>query len=105
VIYLPIPAGRIMAGENTLTVEQVGKVVDDVRIGEIVLHQRPVSQALSEATVEITVLDAGQPGKPALPCRLTVVNAQGALMTVGAVSGGHLAVRPGAVYTGTGRAA
>jgi hypothetical protein len=104
VIYLPVPANWLLAGDNTLLIEQVGKIADDIRVGEIVLHDRPVSQALSEAALEIAVHDAGQPGQPALPCRLTVVNAQGALMTVGASSGKHLAVRSGVLYTGTGQA-
>ena len=101
VLYVPIPAGWITAGENTLLISQAGKIPDDVRIGEISLQKRPVSEALSEAAVEITVHD---PMNLAIPCRLTVLNAEGALMTVGAQSGGHLAVRPGVIYTGTGRA-
>ncbi len=43
--------------------------------------------------------------KPApMPCRITVVNAGGALAALGAKSGEHLAVRAGIVYTGTGQA-
>jgi hypothetical protein len=100
VIYLPVPADRLVVGDNVLRIEQVGKVADDIRVGELVLDERPVSKVLSEATVQVTVQVAGQP----VPCRLTVLNAQGALMTVGAVSGQNLAVRPGVVYTGTGQA-
>jgi len=45
--------------------------------------------------VEITVLDASGRGRPApVPCRITVVNDQGALMTTGTVSGDRLAIRP-----------
>jgi hypothetical protein len=105
VIYLPVPAGSLAAGENTLAVEQVGKVPDDIRVGEIVLEDRPVSRVLSEATVEVRVVDASPTNRLSpLPCRFTVLNAQGALMTVGAVSDDHLAVRPGVVYSGTGQA-
>jgi hypothetical protein len=104
VVYLPVPAGTLLAGDNVLVVEQIGKVPDDVRVGELVLSDVPVSRALAEAELDITVHDAGQPGKPPVPCRLTIVNAQGALMTVGAASGKKLAVRPGVVYTGTGQA-
>ncbi len=100
VIYLPVPPGGLMAGNNTLRIEQVGKTPDDIRVGEIVLDDRPVRQALSEAAVEVQVTEADRP----VPCRLTVLNAQGALMTVGAQSNDELAVRPGIVYTGTGRA-
>jgi hypothetical protein len=103
IIYLPLPPGALVGGENTLRIEQVGQIVDDVRVGEIVLDDRPSTQVLSEATVEITVTDWGRNNKP-LPARLTVLNEQGALMTVGAKSGGQLAVRPGVVYTGNGKA-
>ncbi len=103
IVYLPLPPGALLAGENTLRLEQVGKAVDDVRVGEITLDDRPVSKVLSEATVEVHVSDADHPDRR-LPCRITVLNEQGALMTVGAASGDNLAVRPGVVYTGTGRA-
>lgn len=100
VIYLAVPAGTLKSGENTLVIEQVGKVADDIRVGEIVLDDRPVEKVLNEATVEVTVTD----GTGALPCRITILNDKGALATVGAKSGDSLAVRPGVVYTGTGKA-
>ena len=62
------------AGENRLVVEQAGKVSDDIRVGEITLDSRPPSEALSEATVELTVRDADHPGA-LLPCRITVLDA------------------------------
>src|SRR5262249_19240364 len=104
VIYFPVPAGRLAAGENTLAVEPAGKTPDDVRVGEVALDDRPMSQVLAEATVEIRVHDAGGAEPTPLPCRITVLNGQGALMTVGAASDGHLAVRPGVVYSGDGQA-
>jgi hypothetical protein len=100
VIYFALPAGALVAGENALRIEQVGKTPDDVRVGEISIDSRPLKEVLSEATVEAEVTEAGR----AVPCRITILNDRGALMTVGAVSGGPLAVRPGVVYTGTGRA-
>jgi hypothetical protein len=105
VVYLPIPAGRLSDGENHLRIEQVERTPDDIRVGEIALEDRPVRRVLSEATLELSITEAGRPGGPVpTPCRLTVLNAQGALMSVGAASGGRLAVRPGVVYTGDGRA-
>ena len=100
ILYLPVPTGQLITGENMLTIEQMGKASDDIRVGAITLDNRPVAQALSEASVEIDVTEAGKP----IPCRLTVVNADGALMTTGAKSGGALAVRPGVIYTSTGKA-
>ena len=105
VIVIPISPGRLLAGENVLAIEQVGKVVDDIRVGEIVLDERPPSQVLSAATVEITALDVSKPDQPlSTPCRITVLNDKGALMTVGAVSGEGLAVRPGVLYSASGKA-
>jgi hypothetical protein len=104
-LALPVPPGTLRDGDNALAVEQVGKVPDDVRVGEIALDDRPVRQVLSEATVEVTVLDGGQADKAVpLPCRLTILDSRGPLAAVGADSGDRLAVRPGVVYTGTGRA-
>jgi hypothetical protein len=103
VLYLPLPPAALTAGENTLTIEQVGKIPNDVRIGEIAIDDRPPDKALSEATVEVSVTDADKKGQP-LPCRITVVNDSGALMTAGIKSGAGLAVRPGVIYTASGRA-
>jgi len=102
-LFLPLPPGALVTGENTLRIEQVGKVPDDIRVGEIALDDRPRDKALADATIEVTVTDAEHPGR-SLPCRLTILNAQGSLMSVGAQSGGRLAVRPGVVYTSNGRA-
>jgi hypothetical protein len=103
-IAFPVPAGALNAGENTLAIEQVGNVVDDIRVGEIALDDRSVKEVLSEATVEIQVRDAGLGTRTALPCRITVLNAQGALAAVGAESKSPLAVRTGVIYTANGRA-
>ena len=105
VVYFRVPAGVLTAGDNRLVIEQVGKTPDDIGVGYIVLDDRPLSAVLSEATVEINVLERDERGKNApVPCRLTIVDARAALMTTGATSGQHLAVRPGVIYTGTGRA-
>jgi hypothetical protein len=100
VIYLPLPAGALTDGENTLRIEQVGRAADDIRVGEIALDDRPARTVLSEGRVKVVVTEAGRP----VPSRLTVLNAQGALATVGAKSGNGVAVRPGVLYTGDGKA-
>lgn len=103
ITHLAIPANTLKDGDNELCIEAAGKAPDDIRVGEIVLDDRPVDTVLSEAKVEVTVTDADHSDK-ALPCRITVVAANGALAGIGARSGGSLAVRPGVVYTGTGKA-
>jgi hypothetical protein len=103
VAYWAVPPGALVAGPNRLRVEPVDTVGDDIRVGGVALLDRPLAAVLSEASVEVEVVDAAS-GAP-LPARVTVVDAAGRLQTVGAASGGALAVRPGLVYTGDGRAA
>ncbi|MEZ4700304.1 MAG: CehA/McbA family metallohydrolase [Rhodothermales bacterium] len=102
VAYLPVPAGLLRAGANTLSVVQIDDVADDIRIGEFMLLDRDVHAALSEAHVALRVTDADT-GAP-LPARITILNADGALQTVDAAASPLLAVRPGIVYTGNGEA-
>ena len=75
---------------------------DDIRVGEVFIDHRSVSDSLQESTVEVSVVD--QETREHLPARLTILNQQGALQTTGNVSNEHLAVRAGTIYTSTGRA-
>jgi len=99
-----VPAGALRDGENSLAVEATRALSsDDIRVGEIRLDPRPVDEVLGEASVRVVVSDA-ESGEP-LPCRLTVVDAAGSLVSLGAESDDRLAVRPGTVYTLDGEAA
>jgi hypothetical protein len=105
VVYFAVPANFISSGENTLAIEQVGSIADDIRVGEFQLDARPLEDVLSTAKVEVRVIEATQPGeRSAIPCRITVVNADGALAATSATSNTTLAVRPGVIYTTNGRA-
>jgi hypothetical protein len=99
-IVLPVPAGRLVDGENVLVIESPGRLSDDIRVGEITLDDRPVKDVLNESTVEIVVRE----GKTPVPCRITILSARGALATIGASSTERLAVRPGVIYTADGTA-
>lgn len=103
-VYFAIAPGRLRNGNNVIRIEQPGRrpTVDDIRVGEITLDPRPMEKVLHTCTVEMTVID--RDGKKPLPARLTIVNANGSLQTTGAQSNDHLAVRPGVVYTSTGKA-
>lgn len=103
VVYLTVPAGLLEDGENILSVESESTIPDDIRVGRITLLARSPDEIFSEAAIDVSVMDVDT-GKP-LPSRITVVDDTGALHTVGAASNDSLAVRPGVVYTGTGRAA
>ena len=99
-LYFEVPAGTLVDGKNTLVVQQRGKRVDDIRVGEILVDVRERRDCLSETRVRIAVVD--QDSQQKTPCRITVLNEAGALQSLGAVSSDHLAVRPGIIYTSTG---
>lgn len=102
VMYLEIPPGILVPGKNRIIIEQMDTIPDDIIVGQLVLIDRPITEILSEASLHIEVYD--KTSGALLPARITVANAEGALQTVGASSGGYLAVRPGVVYTGNGKA-
>ncbi|MCH8829740.1 MAG: CehA/McbA family metallohydrolase [Planctomycetes bacterium] len=105
VVYFAVGAGVLIDGMNELRIEQDARrrrTPDDIRVGEITIVPRPVKDVLSQATLQIDVIDGNGGGN--LPSRITIINENGALQTVGAVSNDHLAVRPGIVFTSTGRA-
>ncbi|MFG0334381.1 MAG: CehA/McbA family metallohydrolase [Maioricimonas sp. JB049] len=105
VVWFAVPAGTLVDGANRLIIEQqTGRrsMPDDIRVGEIALDDRPLDDALSESTIELTVVDSDE--GVALPARITILDEQGVLQTVGATSHDHLAVRSGIVYTSTGTA-
>lgn len=104
-VYFPVPASLLRQGENALRIEQANQrdaVTDDVRIGNIRLLDGKVEAVLSDASCELTVVEAGT--DKSLPSRITILNSDGALQSVGASSGDHLAVRPGIIYTSNGSA-
>jgi hypothetical protein len=102
VTFWSLPAGTLREGENIFAVSSDDKQSDDVMIGDVRIDDRPRRVALSEAQIEVSVNEAGS-GR-ALPCRLTVVNPEGALIALGAESREGLAVRPGVIYTANGAA-
>jgi hypothetical protein len=66
---------------------------------------RPLADVLSDAAVELHIFDATKPSdRVPTPCRITMVNAEGTLVTTAARSTDTLAARPGVIYTATGHA-
>lgn len=102
ILYLEIDPGLLLAGENIIKIEPVNTIADDIRVGEIYLFESPVSLVLSEAFLDIKVID--KDNQLPLPSRITITRKDGALQPVGAESSLNLAVRPGFVYTGNGSA-
>lgn len=95
-VYLTVPAGSLKDGENTLRIAAKGRGSDDIRVGEIRLIQASAESVTSAAKVIVSVRDADS-GKPS-PCRITVLNSDGAMQSVGAKSNDQLAVRTGTIY-------
>ncbi|HTI49416.1 MAG TPA: hypothetical protein VL475_00640, partial [Planctomycetaceae bacterium] len=102
VTFWAVPPNTLTDGTNELLISSQDKASDDVMIGDIRLDDRPRGAVLGEARIQIAVADSS--GGRALPCRLTVVDAAGALMTTDVVSRDGLAVRPGVLYTADGTA-
>ncbi|MCA9161755.1 MAG: PHP domain-containing protein, partial [Planctomycetales bacterium] len=102
IVYFAIPASRLLDGENILTVSTTAKDADDIRVGQIQLDTRPREQVLRESRLTVAVTDADR--NHPLPCRITVVNADGSLQSFGDESHDQLAIRPGVIYSGNGSA-
>ncbi|MDQ2656006.1 MAG: CehA/McbA family metallohydrolase [Bacteroidota bacterium] len=97
--YLRIPRGALQRN-NTLEISSDDPEPDDIRVGEITLHALPPDSLLSQAHIEVNVVE--KESQQGIPCRLTIVNGRGILQTVSAKPADKLAVRPGYVYTPTG---
>ncbi len=99
---LSVPAGTLRDGDNTLTIARAAaRLADDIEIGGIELEERPRAEVLGEAGIDV-VVTASDGG--VLPCRITVVDEQDALMPLQAREGQALAVRTGVAYTADGKA-
>lgn len=99
---LAILPHTLKAGENVLSVIPP-RDNDDIVLRDMSIDPRPMRDALHESALAIRVVDKDTGN--GLPCRLTIVNAHGALAPLIALSNAPaLAIRPGVVYTGNGKA-
>jgi len=97
-----VPSGLLKPGENRLVISRApSRVVDDIVVGEFVLDKRARAEVLAQAALEVEVSDAVT-GR-GLPSRLTLVDAEEALVPLAASAAAPLAERTGVVYTGDGR--
>ena len=102
ITYWAVPEGRLRAGRNELRILCAGKASDDVLIGPVALLAASRERVLTEAVLDLSVHDRAT-GRPT-PSRITVVDRNGTLVSFGNPSGPENAVRPGVVYSRTGRA-
>ena len=100
---LAVPPGALREGTNTLAILPP-TAVDDIVVGEFQLVAAPLKEALAQASLAARVTDSDTKGP--LPCRLTIVDAQGALAALlpGTTNQTELAARPGMLYTRDGSA-
>ncbi len=93
---LPVPAGMLRSGTNTLRITSKTPG-DDIVVHAIRLEPVPVATLLGASTLHVRV--TGADGLP-LPARVTVVDRDGALAAVRSLPGTAQAVRPGVAYGG-----
>ncbi|MFA6544649.1 MAG: CehA/McbA family metallohydrolase [Limisphaerales bacterium] len=100
---LAVPSGALRDGTNTLAILPP-TAVDDVVVGDFRLAPTPLKETLAQATLTVRVSDSDT--KMGLPCRLTIVDAEGSLAALlpGTTNQTELAARPGVLYTRDGTA-
>ena len=100
---LRIPPATLKDVRNILEISTSAATPDDIRLGQVTLHQSTRDEISQDAQVSVRVTDAVT--NAALPCRLTVVDAKSnSLILLGAKSNDQLAVRAGVIYTLDGTA-
>ena len=100
---LPIPAGLILAGKNTLRVTTTSSSPDDIMAGDLVLFEKSVQEMLSASILDLTVLDKESGSH--LPARITILDERRSMVPLlGLDDESHLAIRNGCAYTATGKA-
>lgn len=100
-LYL-LPPGTLRNGENELVVAPRKKHNDDILIGDVRLVTETQRDFLDLRPVVVRVTEPGSGA--ALPARLTITDAGGALAEVYYASSPRTAVRPGVVYVADGMA-
>lgn len=98
---LPLPGRLLAAGAHVLGLVPA-RAGDDILVGEVRLHPRPLRELLDLRALRIAVRDPS--GRP-LPARLTLRDAQGARAVPWFAARDGTAVRDGLVYAGDGEAA
>ncbi|MBA63371.1 MAG: hypothetical protein CMJ76_13520 [Planctomycetaceae bacterium] len=100
-IVFDLPPGILQSGDNTLTVTQTGNIsADDIYVGAIRFHSMKRADYLSQCTVPVRVIN--KETNQLTPCRITVINSAGSLMSIGNTSTDTTAVRVGVIYTSNG---
>jgi hypothetical protein len=97
---LAVPIGALRGGENMLVIEAPAQL-DDIEVGPVILDSKPVVEAITGSTLQVSVTDAHT--DEAIPCRLTLTRADGTLQPLRAEPSGDVAMRVGVVYAKHGK--
>ena len=100
--YFKLAPELLISGKNKLAIQPASTVIDDIVISEITIDERPFEEVLGESTVHVDVIE-GKTNK-LIPARITIVDKKGILQSTATKMEEHVAVRPGFVYTGSGKA-
>ncbi len=103
VLFFKLPTGALNDGENELKIScdaGAGLASDDIIVGDIRLIPKPLQESLSESTLNLHVTENDQP----VPSRITIVDENNSLISLGTPSRDTLAVRQGVIYTSNGEA-
>ncbi|PHS18376.1 MAG: hypothetical protein COA78_02605 [Blastopirellula sp.] len=101
--FIEVPPTSVKQGTNRLTIStKEGVAADDILVGDITLYAKSKQELFSKVDIEVhlKMFDT----KEYSPGRLTIVDENGSLFDTDAVSNDHMAVRPGVIYTSTGKA-
>lgn len=91
----PLPAGALVAGENTLSFEP-DDPTDDVVLGRVRLLEQSLRELHRSRPVRVRVRDAAD--RSLLPARVTVIDSHGALALILYGERPQTAVREGLIY-------
>lgn len=117
-----IPEDLLLEGGNRLEIKTDSETPDDIRVGDVQLHRKPLplgspeelaelekqrgfTRPVPAMDAEITLRARDADTRRPLPCRFTILDQDtGALVFVGAESNDDIAVREGVVYALNGEA-
>ena len=100
-VYFPLPDMILTNGENVLTIQAESAAPDDILISNITLDNRAQSDILTQCTVDLEVIESNK--NLPVPSRITIVDERQILQMTGTKPADYLAIRPGFVYSGTGK--
>ena len=97
-VCFEVSPDQLTRGLNELRIWTKSEKADDIRVGRAELILQPLDPYLNQRRLFIRVQEQGEP----VSCRMTVLNEQDALQTVGLSSSHRDAVRAGVIYSANG---